>query len=74
MSKSLFFFIFIKVQTPFYKQIQIFCSDNAQEYTYDDFEIILKQYGTLPHLSCPSTFQQNGAGRTEPLWRWHEAC
>lgn len=35
-------------------------SDNAREYTSDDFETILKQHGTLPHLYCPGTSQENG--------------
>jgi transposase InsO family protein len=48
------------VQTQFSKPIKAFRSDNALEYTQHDFQAILKHYGTIPHLSCPGTSQQNG--------------
>jgi hypothetical protein len=47
------------VQTQFSKPIKAFRSDNALEYTQHDFQAILKHYGTIPHLSCPGTSQQN---------------
>ena len=48
------------VETQFSKHIKAFHSDNALEYTQNDFQAILKHYGTVPHLSCPGTSQQNG--------------
>jgi transposase InsO family protein len=48
------------VETQFSKRIKAFCSDNALEYTQHDFQSILKHYGTVFHLSCLGTSQQNG--------------
>jgi hypothetical protein len=48
------------VETQFSKPIKAFRSDNALEYTQHDFQSILKHYGTVSHLSCPGTSQQNG--------------
>ena len=48
------------VETQFSKPIKAFRSDNALEYTQHDFQAILKHYGTISHLSCPGTSQQNG--------------
>jgi hypothetical protein len=48
------------VETQFSKPIKAFRSDNALEYTQRDFQSILKHYGTVSHLSCPGTSQQNG--------------
>jgi hypothetical protein len=48
------------VETQFSKPIKAFHSDNALEYTQHDFQSILKHYGTVSHLSCPGTSQQNG--------------
>jgi hypothetical protein len=48
------------VETQFSKLIQAIHSDNALEHTQHDFQVILKHYGTIPHLSCPGISQQNG--------------
>jgi transposase InsO family protein len=48
------------VETQFSKPIKAFRSDNALEYTQHNFQSILKHYGTVSHLSCPGTSQQNG--------------
>jgi transposase InsO family protein len=48
------------VETQFSKPIKAFRSDNALKYTQHDFQSILKHYGTVSHLSCPGTSQQNG--------------
>lgn len=48
------------IQTQFSRSIKIFRSDNAMEYRESSFLVTLKQNGTIPHHSCPSTFQQNG--------------
>lgn len=48
------------IQTQFSRSIKIFRSDNAKEYRESSFLVTLKQNGTIPHHSCPSTFQQNG--------------
>jgi transposase InsO family protein len=48
------------IETQFSKPIKAFRSDNALEYTQHDFQSILKHYGTISHLSCPGTSQQNG--------------
>jgi hypothetical protein len=48
------------VETQFLKPIKAFRSDNALEYTQNDFQAILKHYGIVSHLSCPRTSQQNG--------------
>ena len=42
------------------KPVKSFRSDNALEYTQHDLQAILKHYGTVSHLSCPGTSQQNG--------------
>ena len=48
------------VETQFSKRIKIFRSDNALEYTQYAFQAILHSYGTVYHLTCPGTSQQNG--------------
>ena len=48
------------VETQFSKRIKIFRSDNAFEYTQYAFQAVLHSYGTVHHLTCPSTSQQNG--------------
>jgi transposase InsO family protein len=48
------------VETQFLKPIKAFHSDNALEYTQNDFQAILKHYGIVSHLLCPGTSQQNG--------------
>ena len=48
------------VKTQFSKRIKIFRSDNALEYTQYAFQAILNSYGTVHHLTCPGTSQQNG--------------
>ena len=48
------------VETQFSKRIKIFRSDNALEYTQYAFQAILHSYGTVHHLTCPCTSQQNG--------------
>ena len=48
------------VETQFSKCIKIFRSDNALEYTQYAFQAILHSYGTVHHLTCPGTSQQNG--------------
>ena len=48
------------IETRFSKPIKIFRSDNTQEYKVHEFTAILHQFGTIPHSSCASTFQQNG--------------
>jgi hypothetical protein len=45
------------VQTQFFRNIKIFCSDNAMEYRESTFLTTLKQNGTLPHRSCTNTSQ-----------------
>jgi hypothetical protein len=45
------------VETQFSKPIKAFRSDNALEYSQHDFQSILKHYGIVSHLSCPSTLQ-----------------
>jgi len=47
------------VKTQFSCNVKIFRSDNAMEYRESTFLTTLKQNGTLPHHSCPGTFQQN---------------
>ena len=52
---------FVKmVETQFSKRIKTFHSDNALEYTQYVFQALLHSYGTVHHLTCPSTSQQNG--------------
>ena len=48
------------VETQFSKRIKTFCSDNALEYTQYAFQALLHSYGTVHHLTCPGTSQQNG--------------
>ena len=48
------------VETQFSKRIKIFRSDNAFEYTQYAFQAVLHSYGTVHHLTCPGTSQQNG--------------
>ena len=48
------------VETQFSKRIKIFRSDNALEYTQYVFQAVLHSYGTVHHLTCLGTFQQNG--------------
>ena len=48
------------VETQFSKRIKTFRSDNALEYTQYAFQALLHSYGTVHHLTCPGTFQQNG--------------
>jgi transposase InsO family protein len=43
------------VETQFSKPIKAFRSDNALEYTQNDFQAILKHYGIVSHLLCPRT-------------------
>ena len=47
------------VETQFSKRIKIFRSDNALEYTQYAFQAVLHSYGTVHHLTCPGTSQQN---------------
>ena len=47
------------IQTKYSKVIKIFRSDNAREYRQTDFFTILKYYGTIFHISCAGTSQQN---------------
>ena len=48
------------IETQFSKRIKIFRSDNALEYTQYAFQAVLHSYGTVHHLTYPSTSQQNG--------------
>ncbi|WKA06380.1 hypothetical protein VitviT2T_024283 [Vitis vinifera] len=48
------------VETQFSKRIKTFQSDNALEYTQHAFQALLHSYGTIHHLTCPGTSQQNG--------------
>ena len=48
------------VETQFFKCIKTFRSDNALEYTQYAFQALLHSYGTVHHLTCPGTSQQNG--------------
>ena len=48
------------VETQFSKRIKTFRSDNALEYTQYRFQALLHSYGTVHHLTCPGTSQQNG--------------
>uniref|UniRef100_A0A2N9HDD0 Integrase catalytic domain-containing protein n=1 Tax=Fagus sylvatica TaxID=28930 RepID=A0A2N9HDD0_FAGSY len=42
------------------KAIKVFYSNNAREYKQTDFSTIHKHYGTIFHISCAGTSQQNG--------------
>ena len=48
------------IQTHYSKAIKLFHSDNAREYRQTNFFTILKHYGTIFHISCAGTSQQNG--------------
>ena len=48
------------VETQFSKRIKTFRSNNAFEYTQYAFQALLHSYGTIHHLTCPGTSQQNG--------------
>ena len=48
------------VETQIFKHIKNFRSNNALEYTQYAFQAVLHSYGTVHHLICPGTFQQNG--------------
>ena len=48
------------VETQFSKRVKTFRSDNALEYTQYAFQALLHSYGTVHHLTCPGTSQQNG--------------
>ena len=48
------------VETQFSKLIKTFHSDNALKYTQYVFQALLHSYGTVHHLTCPGTSQQNG--------------
>ena len=47
-------------ETQFSKRIKTFRSNNALEYTQYTFQALLHSYGTVHHLTCRSTSQQNG--------------
>ena len=51
------------VETQFSKHIKIFRSDNALEYTQYTFQALLHSYGTVHHLTCSGTSQQNGRAK-----------
>ena len=51
------------VETQFSKHIKIFQSDNPLEYTQYAFQALLHSYGTIHHLTCPGTSQQNGRAK-----------
>ena len=48
------------VKTQFSKCIKTFRSDNTLEYTQYAFQALLHSYGTVHHITCPGTSQQNG--------------
>ena len=48
------------VETQFSKCIKNFQFDNALEYIQYAFQAVLHSYGTIHHLTCPGTSQQNG--------------
>ena len=51
------------VETQFLKCMKNFLFDNTLEYTQHAFQTILHSYGTLHHLTCPDTSQQNGIAK-----------
>ena len=51
------------VETQFSKRIKIFQYDNALKYTQYAFQAVLHSYGTVHHLTCPGTSQQNGRAK-----------
>jgi hypothetical protein len=48
------------IQTQYSKTIKVFRSNNVRENRQTDFFTILKHYGTIFHISCAGTSQQNG--------------
>ena len=48
------------VETQFSICIKTFRSNNALKYTQYAFQALLHSYGTIHHLTCPSTSQQDG--------------
>jgi hypothetical protein len=48
------------IQNQYSKAIKVFYSNNAREYKQTDFSTIRKHYGTIFHISCAGTSQQNG--------------
>ena len=48
------------VETQFSKCIKTFLFDNALVYTQYAFQALLHSYGTVHHLTCLGTSQQNG--------------
>ena len=48
------------VETQFSIFIKTFRSNNALKYTQYAFQALLHSYGTIHHLTCPSTSQQDG--------------
>ena len=48
------------IETQFSICIKTFRSNNALKYTQYAFQALLHSYGTIHHLTCPSTSQQNG--------------
>ena len=53
------------VKTQFSKHIKTFRFDNALEYTQYAFQALLHFYGTIHHLTCLGTSQQNGRAETK---------
>ena len=51
------------VETQFSKRIKTFRSDNTLEYTQYAFQALLLSCGTVHHLTCPGTSQQNGRAK-----------
>ena len=51
------------VETQVSKCIKTFRSDNALEYTQYAFQALLHSYGTIHHLTCLGTSQQNGRAK-----------
>ena len=48
------------VKTQFFRDINVFRSNNAQEYCDNSFLAFLCEHETTPHHFCPGTSQQNG--------------
>ena len=51
------------VEIQFSKHIKTFWSDIALEYTQYVFQSLLYSYGTVHHLNCPGTSQQNSRAK-----------
>ena len=51
------------VETQFSKCIKTFLSNNALKYTQYGFQALLHSYGTVHHLTCLDTSQQNGQAK-----------